>query len=221
MSRANRLVVPGEPHHLTHRGNNRKEIFFDKSCYYVYLGLVKKGSLKHDVSIIGYCLMPNHIHLIVIPPNKVSLARFVCETARGYTGYINDRKQRSGHLWERRYYSCPLEPDHLWRGLRYVELNPVRAGLVDSAADYPWSSALPHTQDSAWHQCQALLPLRPVVEPWDSHQWQEFLGEGDQHEDKCQIHRCTFQGRPWGSEPYVNRLQANSRRMVRPWSAEK
>jgi len=110
----------------------------------VYLDLLRHYVALHDVSLVGYCLMSNHVHLVATPHSKEGLALTLKQTHGRYASYWNGQLASSGHAWQGRFYSCPLDEPHLWKALRYVELNPVRAGLVTSAALWPWSSAAAH-----------------------------------------------------------------------------
>jgi putative transposase len=144
MPRFERVVIPGCSHHITQRGNNRQAAFFVDDDYHVYLGLLAEQAQKHGLLIDGYCLMPNHIHLVATPAKAESLAQAVGRTHFLYTQYVNRFHGRSGHLWQNRFYSCPLDEKHFYQAMAYVERNPVKARLCRVAWRYPWSSA-------AWH----------------------------------------------------------------------
>jgi putative transposase len=144
MSRMARVVLPGCWHHVTQRGNLRQAVFFEASDRQFYLELLRQNCLRFRVAIAGYCLMGNHVHLLAIPSRENGLAHALGRTHNDYARWLNLRRFHSGHLWQNRYYSCPLDEAHGWEALRYVELNPVRAGLVTCAADWPWSSARAH-----------------------------------------------------------------------------
>ncbi len=144
MSRRSRAVIPGCPHHLTQRGNNRREIFFNDSERETYLKLLRHYCSEYGVTILGYCLMTNHVHLIATPQRENSLAKAVGRTHNDYSRWLNVGRRESGHVWQNRFYSCPLERRHLWAALAYVERNPVRAGMVAEPANWPWSSAVAH-----------------------------------------------------------------------------
>jgi REP element-mobilizing transposase RayT len=117
-------------HHITQPGNARRFILENDQERRIYLDLLQQGIQRHGVALIGYCLMSNHIHLVAVPRNKDALARSLKQTHGRFASYWNAVNHSSGHVWQGRYYSCPLDETHLWEALRYTELNPVRASLV-------------------------------------------------------------------------------------------
>ena len=145
MARLARLVVPGMPHHITQRGNRRQQTFFktffNDGDYAAYLELMDDWCRENGVAIWGYCLMPNHTHLIAVPSSEDGLRWAIGEAHRRYTRQINFREKWRGYLWQGRFASFVMDEPYLLAAARYVELNPVRAGLVQSAGDWPWSSA--------------------------------------------------------------------------------
>jgi len=144
MPRQARIIYPGVVHHVTQRGTNRQKIFCSQRDRKVYLDLLRHNSELSGVRILAYCLMLNHIHLVCVPESEEALAVCLRRTHGRYAQYLNARLVRSGHLWQNRFNSCPLDEQHLWTALRYVELNPVRAGLVKEAGVYRYSSAGVH-----------------------------------------------------------------------------
>jgi putative transposase len=144
MPRLARLVVPGLLHHITQRGNNRGTVFFAEQDYLAYLAFLKEEAQRFRLRVASYCLMPNHIHLVAIPETEPALALAVGRTHWRYAQHSNRVHGRSGHLWQNRFSSCPLDARHGWLALRYVEHNPVRAGLAQRAWEYRWSSAAAH-----------------------------------------------------------------------------
>jgi len=149
MPRIGRAVAAGFPHHVIQRGNNREEVFFDAKDRKKYLALLKKYSVKWESTIISYCLMSNHIHLLTKPKSNESLYKMMQGLTLCYTQYFNRTYQRTGRLWECRYHSCIVDHEkYLWAVARYVEQNPVRAGMVEKAEDYPYSSARAHVNGS-------------------------------------------------------------------------
>lgn len=147
MPRKPRVCIPGLTHHVTHRGNNRGPIFHDELDYELYLDTLTTASARYSVAVHGYALMPNHTHLMLTPAAKTSIGLVMQAIGRRYVYHFNRRHQRKGGLFEGRYRSFPLESERYWfRCLRYVELNPVRAGLVDSPETYSWSSHHAHAR---------------------------------------------------------------------------
>jgi putative transposase len=120
MPRTARIAIPEVPHHITQRGNNRQDVFFVDDDRRVYLSILKEQSEKYGLEILGWCLMTNHIHLIARPSTPESLAKAVGRTHFLYTQNINYLHRRSGHLWQNRFYSCPLGREHFWQALRYT-----------------------------------------------------------------------------------------------------
>lgn len=147
MSRVARIVVPGFAHHVTQRGNRRADVFETDEDRHAYLRFLTQYADKHGLSVWAYCLMTNHVHLVVVPEREDSLAKALRDAHTVYAMRFNTRTRLSGHVWQGRFYSCPMDETHLWTAVRYVERNPVRAGLVSRAEDYPWSSAPAHCGD--------------------------------------------------------------------------
>ena len=145
MSRVSRIVAPKYPHHIIVRGNNQKRIFFRNKDNKEYLKIVKRSKEKWKSRILSYCLMPNHVHLLLVPDDKESLSKTMQSINLTYTKYLNKRYNRSGRTWGARFHSYIVYKDeYLWRVIRYIENNPVRANLVANPEDYIWSSARLH-----------------------------------------------------------------------------
>ena len=146
MPRIAREIEVDAPHHITLRGNNKQLIFSDHADYWMYIELLNKYSFKYELVLLVYCLMPNHVHFIAIPKNLDSLSRTFHSVNFTYAQYFNYRYGRVGHLWQGRYYSKTLSENHLINAARYIEQNPVRAGLCETAWNWEWSSAKTHSQ---------------------------------------------------------------------------
>jgi putative transposase len=145
MARLRRLTAQGLPHHLIQRGNNRQSIFVDEVDCARYLSDLSELAATHATAIHAYVLMPNHVHLLASPSGADSLSRLMQALGRRYVRRFNDRHRRSGTLWEGRYRSTVVQTDrYLLACMRYIELNPVRAGLVGDPAAYRWSSCAHH-----------------------------------------------------------------------------
>ena len=145
MARLPRTKAAGYPHHVIQRGNNRQSIFVDVADYERYLDLLRGSGAAHAVAVHAYVLMPNHVHLLVTPESDSGLSSFMQALGRGYVRWFNDRHQRSGTLWEGRFRSTVIAADrYLLACMRYIELNPVRAGLSTNPPDYRWSSSAHH-----------------------------------------------------------------------------
>lgn len=144
MARLARIVIPNVPHHVTQRGNRRERTFFEDADYKRYRTMLGDAARRAGAEVWAYCLMPNHVHLIVVPPDEDGLRRTFADAHRRYTGLINARHQWTGHLWQGRFGAVAMDEAHLMAAARYVALNPVRAGLVKHARDWPWSSVRAH-----------------------------------------------------------------------------
>jgi len=219
MARNARCILPGIPYHVTQRGTNRERVFFSTTHRKTYLSLVARHQQDAGVRVLAYCLMPNHVHWVVIPEREDSLAVLFRRVHGAYAQAVNANRGRSGHLWQNRFYSCPMSERHLWIGLRYVEANPVRAGLVTEAAAYRWSSAGPHVNgdaDESGVLDRVFWERSGGVETWRSMHTSPPVEE--------QLHllrRCTYAGRPFGEASFVTRLEEEFHRHWRRWSFEK
>ena len=137
MPRNARLVAPGLPYHITQRGTNREHVFFSDGDRLLYLRLIRDNLVDAQCQVLAYCLMTNHVHFVIVPGREDSLATLFSRAHGRYSQAFNIDKGRTGHLWQARFHSCPLAESQLWIGLKYVEVNPVRAGMAQSPAEYP------------------------------------------------------------------------------------
>lgn len=212
MARIARVVVPGYPHHVTQRGSRRQPTFFNESDYQLYLNIVAKWCLREGVEVWAYCLMPNHIHLVAVPSSLDGLACALGYAHRRYAMHVNQREGWSGHLWQERFASFVMDESYLMAAVRYVELNPVRAGLVEQPEDYPWSSARAHMAG----RDDGLVTVQPMLDRISS--WREFLlMAGDRDDETLQSHAKT--GRPLGQSEFVAGLEKMLGRPMRPRKA--
>jgi putative transposase len=210
MARLARLVIPGLPHHVTQRGNRRQPTFFNDGDYAAYLELMADWCREEGVEIWSYCLMPNHVHLIATPKTADGLRRAIGEAHRRYTRRINFRQQWRGYLWQGRFASFIVDEPHLLAAARYVELNPVRAKLVDRARQWPWSSARAHLLGRD-DRLVKVAPLLGLVGDWKAF-LRSALGE-DELRDLREHGRT---GRPLGSSAFLARLERRVGRVLRP-----
>ena len=213
MPRIPRLVIPGVPHHITHRGNNRERVFNNDSDHRAYLELLQKYAPEHGLAIMGYCLMPNHIHLVAIPNDQDSLAKVLGRAHARYAQLFNWRHNRCGHLWQGRYFSCALDEAHLVAAMRYVERNPARAGMVELPWDYHWSSAISHLGQ---RDLFGLLELEKWSKEWPPEVWREMLLQSEEEKQLAALRQCTRTSRPLGSESFISELEALLGRRIRP-----
>ena len=144
MPRAARLVIPDSPHHVIQRGNRQQTVFFSDHDRRRYLALLAKNCTDHSVRCLAWCLMSNHVHLVLVPPSADALRAVLSRTHTSYAQRINSREGVSGHLFQGRYASYPMDGAQFAIAVRYIENNPVKAGLVGSAEQWPWSSARAH-----------------------------------------------------------------------------
>ena len=209
MARLARVVVPGLPHHITQRGNRRQQTFFCDEDYEYYLELMGQWCTVHQVEIWAYCLMPNHVHLIAVPQSADGLRLAIGEVHRRYTRMVNLREEWRGHLWQGRFASFVLDEPYVLTAARYVELNPVRTGLVNAPSRYRWSSAAAHVRgkDDALVQVAPLLKLAPP--------WRRFLARVIREEDIKLLRAHEQTGRPLGDEEFLATLEENLGRILR------
>jgi len=210
MSKWPRIVVPGLPHHVTHRGTRRQTVFFEAQDYQKYKSLLREACGQYDVEIWAYCLMPNHVHLIAAPRTEQSLSQAIGRCHQRYAKMINARFDWRGHLWEQRFSSIPMDEKHLLMAAQYVELNPVRANLSITPGYYSWSSARSHLTGTQDDLAVSSL-LQELVCDWPS-----FLAAGlrQRHIDKFRELEKT--GYPAADEPFLKQLEAQVGRLLRP-----
>ena len=191
MPRSARIVLPGVPHHVTQRGNNRQRVFIHDDDYLQYLKLLKEYSITFHVAIHAYCLMPNHIHLVVMPSEENSLSQAIGEAHHKYSIYFNKKYNQSGHLWQNRFYSCPLDEPHYWKAMLYTERNPVRAKLILSAEQYKWSSAVAHLNRTDDFEILDKSSMNNFIQ---SDVWSEMLAVPEPENDILVIRNHTNSG---------------------------
>lgn len=201
MPRMARLVVPGYPYHVTQPGNRRQNTFFCPGDYLGYLRLLADARADAGIDIWAYCLMPNHVHLIVVPTRCESLVAFFGEAHRRYTRQINLREGWRGHLWQERFHSSVMDETHLLAAVRYTELNPVRAGLCRRPDDWSWSSIHAHKKRTD----DMLVTVKPMLDRVGS--WARYLRtQANPCElDAIRVHTRT--GRPLGENSFVAHLE--------------
>ncbi len=210
MARLARVVVAGVPHHVTQRGNRRQVTFFEDDDYRRYLALMSQWCRRCAVEVWAYCLMPNHVHLIVVPSTEDGLRRGLGEAHRRYTRHVNFREGWRGHLWQGRFASFPMDEGYLMRAARYVELNPVRAKLCRAPWRWRWSSAAAHVAG----RDDGLVRVGPLLER--AGDWRQFLSEGLDADEVELFRRHERTGRPLGQTPFLERLEKTLQRVIRP-----
>lgn len=201
MARMARAVVPGLPHHITQRGNRRQDVFFNDADRTVYIDLMSDWCARCGVSVWAYCLMDNHVHLIAVPETSDALARAIGEAHRRYTRHVNQRMEWTGHLWQSRFASYVMDEDHLIAAARYIERNPVEAGLSRSARAYRWSSARAHLtgKDDALVTVAPLLDIVP--------DWKGLVASPADTDQTALIEKHSRTGRPLGGDTFMAMLE--------------
>ncbi|MCZ6690826.1 MAG: transposase [Planctomycetota bacterium] len=198
------------PHHVTQRGTRRMKTFFCHGDYLAYLSFLEKSAGRQKLEIWAYCLMPNHVHLIVVPREKHSLWRGIGCAHWEYAKMINERNGWTGSLWQDRFSSFPMDEPYLLAATRYVLRNPVVADLVENAEDWPYSSARIHLEGngSSLVRTEALNPMIS--------DWYKFLRQPNTTDQSEDLEAHIRNGFPFGSEDFVSRLERGSGRRLRP-----
>lgn len=205
-----RLVAPGYPHHVTQRGIRKQQTFFDDSDYRAYIELIKELKVTAGVDIWAYCLMPNHVHLIAIPAAKRGLARLFGTAHHRYAMRVNAIHDWHGHLWQERFYSVVMDETHTLAAMRYVEMNPVRAGLCERPDEWMWSSVhgnLGERNDEMLDESE----IRKIISDW-----KRFLAEDEKSDLIDSLRAQTNTGRPSGDDQFIDVLERKTGRRIRP-----
>ena len=209
MARLARIVLPHTPHHVTQRGNGRQQTFFGPDDYALYRDLLGRQCRAAGVAVWAWCLMPNHVHLILVPQDPDGLRRALSRVHRTYAGAIHARQKRSGHFWQGRFGAVAMDEAHLAAAVRYVLLNPVRAGLVGGAQDWPWSSVHAHLAGSN-DGVTTLAPLNTLI-PGLAGLLDAGVDDGEAHD---RLRRAETIGRPLGSPEFLKKVEVMLGRQV-------
>jgi putative transposase len=202
MPRIARIIGVGYPHHIVQRGNNREKVFLDRGDYEKYLSFLARYSDEKEVAILAYCLMPNHVHLLAVPSQDQTLAKMMQGIALCYSKYFNGENGRTGRLWECRYHSTIIDRDrYLWTVSKYIENNPVRAGIVDRPDDYPHSSAKAHILGS-----RDPLLKEPLFDISELNEYRKFIRSEEDKKIIEEIRKQTRSGKPLGDGGFLNTL---------------
>jgi len=204
LARMKRVVVPGYPHHITQRGNRRQKTFFCTGDYQYYLELMAEAARTSGTEVWAYCLMPNHVHMVMVPAAEDGLRASLGEAHRRYTRYINFREGWRGHLWQERFHSFPMDEAYLLAAVRYVELNPVKAKLCRMPQDWRWSSAYAHLAG----RDDRLVKVGPMLDRVAD--WSMYLASDGDTCDEL-LDRYSRTGRPLRDEQFVCRLESLTR----------
>jgi putative transposase len=204
MARIARVVVPDLPHHVTQRGNRRETVCFGAEYYRLYRRLIAMAARRAGAAIWAYCLMPNHVHLIVTPADGDGLRATLAEAHRRYTAAINARFHWTGHLFQGRFGAMVMDELHLVAAARYITLNPVVAGLVSRAEDWPWSSARAHLTGED-DELAIVAPLRARIPDFAA-----LLTAPADPVTTTRIERAPTIGRPLGAPEWIAALERGS-----------
>ena len=211
MARLARVVIPDLPHHVTQRGNGRARTFFSDDDYKLYLTLLKAACAAADVRCLGYVLMPNHVHLILVPRDADGLRKAMSAVHRAYAGQINARRKKTGHFWQGRFGCVAMDNEHALNALRYVLLNPVRAKLCAKPLLWPWSSAKAYLKgrDDGLTDTASMLDLCPDMK--------SLLAENpEQQMVEMLLRRAETIGRPLGGAAFLDKLERKLDRQLKP-----
>jgi len=206
MPRTARVVVPGMPHHITQRGSRRFDVFRDEADRLEYLTLFAESCREFLLRIVAYCLMTNHVHYVAIPERPDSIRRVFHRVHGTHAHRFNIKYGFVGHLWQERPFSCVLDEAHLYNAVRYVEQNPVRAGMVAKPSDYRWSSARAHCSSEADPLLNDHSELLKITN------WTAWLETQENPETNQLLRDCTSTGRPCGSEDFVRHVEQTAHR---------
>ncbi len=214
MSRKNRLVVPGLLHHVTQRGNNRQAVFFTEEDRQRYLDMLFELCERWQVRVAGYCLMTNHVHILLAPLDVDGISHVMCRLQSDHARILNLQRSMCGHLWHERFYSCPMDEGEAMRALAYIEMNPVRAAIVEHAVQHRWSSARAHLR--------GFDPDYPLdFDLWSRYytaeSWREALNCAETEEAwQRKFRQATLRGIPLGPEEFLAVVEARTGRRIGP-----
>jgi putative transposase len=211
MSRLARVVIPGLPHLVTQRGNRGETVFFSDDDYDLYLELLREWTARAQTRVWAWCLLPTHLHLILVPSHEDGLRQTMASMSRRYASHINRRQGWSGHLWHDRYGSVVMDEPHLLHAFRYVLLSPVHLGLVERAGDWRWSSlhACLSGDEDGLTESEALRQRVDDI--------RAFLDDPSKEGFEPLVHSETT-GRPVGGNEFLDNLERRLRRPLRPRS---
>lgn len=201
MARLARVVLPGLPHHVTQRGNGRQQTFYSDADYALYRKLLREHCQRADVAVWSWVLMPNHVHLVLVPSDEDGLRRALAPLHRAYAGYIHTRLGRSGHFWQGRFGCVAMDEAHAQAAILYGLLNPVRAGLVGRALDWRWSSvqALIGARADSVTDVAAVRARLPDLE--------QRLAAGEEADASERLRKAESVGRPIGNAAFLERVE--------------
>lgn len=205
MPRRNRIIVPNYPHHITQRGSRKMDVFFCDQDRLTYMQLLSKYAELYGVQIVAYCLMTNHIHHILVPLEQDSISQTLKLTHMRYASLINARMNWTGHLWQQRFYSSPLDENYFWHAVRYLEQNPIKANLARKPYDYCWSSAAEYC---------AIRPIKYIntTNKWVNmilmkEDYNTWISEHEDIEAVDRIRNNTSRDLPCGERDFISKIE--------------
>jgi Transposase and inactivated derivatives len=219
MARLPRLTLPGLSHHVIVRGNNRQQVFLDDQDRRVFLDFLAEAAQREQLLVHAFVLMDNHVHLLVTPEAEAAMSRTVQALGRRYVRYFNQRHQRTGTLWEGRYKSSLIQTDRYFMiCMAYIDLNPVRAGMVARAADYAWSSHGHYIgrQTLRWLVPHALYWALGNTPFEREHEYAKWVAQGVASRQVRALTKATLNGWPLGDEDFTRDLRHQVSRPVAP-----
>ncbi len=209
MARLSRIVLPNQPLHIMHRGNNRQDIFESEEDMTRIIEDIAHSLSKSDCYLHAYVIMRNHLHLLITPKDKAQLSKFMQSMANRYVRYFNATRKRTGTLWEGRFKSSLVDSDHyLFALYKYIEMNPIKANMVTHIADYPWSSyqhnALGQTDKLITeHKQYQALAKTPTLR---AERYQKLFEQPNTNEQEKQISQATLRGEVYGSNAFHDKV---------------
>ena len=208
-----RIAVANIPHHVTQRGNAGQFLLTTDAEKSVYLELLQKYLRLYSVALVGYCLMSNHVHLILVPGDPDALAVALKQIHGRFASFWNAMHCSRGHVWQGRFYSCPLDDAHLWIALKYVERNPVRTQLAQRPEQWKWSSAAVHCGKLT---APTWLAMERFSRRWTMPEWTSYAADVETEDHLRGIRQCTHNGRPLGREDFLRHVEAATNRKLVP-----
>jgi putative transposase len=201
MARLARVVAAGSPHLVTQRGNRGQKVFFSDSDYQLYLELLVEGAQGARTAVWAYALLPDRVHLLLVPGDEDGLRAALGESHRRYTRAINDRKNWRGFLWQGRFASFPMDENHLLACAKFIEWSPVLRKVAKHPRDWPWSSARAHISGRDDH----VVRVKSLLDRVDN--WRAFLAKPLNEDEREAIRAHESTGRPLGTPSFVSRLE--------------